>query len=443
MKVLLIGTGGVGEALAKIAHARCSVSPWLDLMVLSDYDEERVRTVAGQIGDPEHFPAEKINARNKDEIVALIRKYNVDLVMNACDPSFNEIIFDTALECGIHYMDMALSLSKPDPVDPFHKAYVKSGDYQFARDDAWRKSGKMALLGMGIDPGASNIFARYAEKYFFDEIDEVGIKDGNNLTADGYDITFGFSIWTTIDECLNPPFIWEKEKGWYTTEPFSEKETFVFPDGIGEQEVVNVEHEEVLMLPRYIGKGCKKVTFKYSLGDKFITMLKDLQALGLSDKKSKVPGTSFSPRDIVAKVAPSPVEIADKLHGKCCVGAYVAGRKDGLERRVFIYQTVDNQDMMRRFGSQAVVAQTAFNPVIAMELMAKGLWTHKGVICPEGLNPDPYLTLMDEYGFYAGIQEMDSEYRRRINKENLYQVMTGEAGSARYFPDVQMTAAPF
>lgn len=423
MKVLLIGTGGVGEALAKIAYGRRQADPWLEIMVLADYDEDRVRCVAAEINDPVHFPAEKINARNKDEIVAMIKKYNVDLVMNACDPSFNEIIFDTALECGVNYMDMALSLSKPDPVDPYNKAYIKSGDYQFAKENEWKKKGKMALLGMGIDPGASNVFAKFAEKYFFDEIDEISIKDGNNLTADGYDITFGFSVWTTIDECLNPPFLWEKEKGWYTTEPFSGKETFIFPDGIGEQELVNVEHEEVLMLPRYIGKGCKKVSFKYSLGDKFITMLRDLRALGLSDKNSKVPGTGLSPRDVVAKVAPSPIEVASKLHGKCCVGAYVCGKKNGMERKIFIYQTVDNQETMERVGSQAVVAQTAFNPVIAMELMAKGIWEYQGVICPEGLEPDPYLRLMDEYGFYAGIQEMDSEYRRMLNKENLYSVM--------------------
>lgn len=423
MRVLLIGTGGVGEAIAKIASNRRKTSPWLELMVLSDYDEKRAGYVAEQIGDIEHFPAEKINARNKNEIIRLIEKYNVDLVMNACDPSFNEIIFDTALECGKNYIDMALSLSHPDPVDPYNKANIKSGDYQFAKDADWQKKGNMALLGVGIDPGATNVFAKYAEKYFFDEIEEIGIKDGNNLTAEGYDITFGFSIWTTIDECLKPPFIWEKEKGWYTTEPFSEKETFFFPDGIGELELVNVEHEEVLMIPRYIGKGCKKVSFKYSLGENFIDMLKNLRSLGLSRIDCKVPGTDLTPRDVVARVAPSPTDIAKKMKGKCCVGTHVVGKKDGLERKVFLYQTVDNEDMLNRFGTQAVVTQTAFNPVIAMELIAKNIWSHKGVICPEGLDPDPYIALMDEYGFYAGMMEFESDFKNKLNKQRLFAPM--------------------
>lgn len=418
MKILMVGTGGVGEAAAVIASQRDPEGTWLEQMVLADYDQKRAEQVSARIGDP-RFPAEKVNARNKAEVEELIRKYQPDLLFNACDPSFNELLFDVAYENGTGYMDMALTLSVPHPEDPYHKTHIKMGDYQFSKHEDWEKKNLLALVGIGMDPGAVNVFARFAEKHLFDEIDEISIKDGGNLKAEGYDITFGFSIWTTIDECLNPPFKWEKDKGIYTVEPFSEPELFVFPDGIGEQELVNVEHEEMVMLPRFMGDSAQKMSFKYGLGADFITMLKNLRALRLDDKHSRIRDTGLSPRDVVGMVAPGPVETASKIKGKCCVGTAVSGKKDGLERKVFIYQTTDNEEMMEKLGCGCVVAQTAYNPVMAMELLAKGIWKGSGVLGPECFDPDPYIELADQVDFYMGIMEMDSPYKSRKNKDEL------------------------
>ncbi len=417
----MVGTGGVGEAAAVIASKRDQKGDWLDLMVLSDYDLERAQAVSKRINDS-RFPAEKVNARDKEEVKALAKKYDVDIIFNACDPSFNENLFDVAYECGVNYMDMALTLSVPHPTDPYNKTNIKMGDYQFEKHGDWEKKNLLALVGIGMDPGAVNVFAKYAQKHYFDEIDEISIKDGGNLTAEGYDITFGFSIWTTIDECLNPPFKWEKDKGIYTVEPFSEPELFTFPDGIGEQELVNVEHEEMVMLPRYMGDAAKKMSFKYGLGSEFITMLKNVKALRLDDKHSKINGTDLSPRDVVGMVAPSPTEVADKLKGKCCVGTAVTGKKDGLERKIFIYQTTDNEEVMNEIGCGCVVGQTAYNPVIALELLATGKWNGKGVLGPECFEPDDYIKLADEYNFYMGMMEMDSEYKKVLDKKALLNV---------------------
>lgn len=418
MKILMVGTGGVGEAAAVIANQRDPKGQWLELMVLADYNLERAEQVSAKIGDG-RFPAEQVNARNKEEVKSLIEKYQVDLLFNACDPSFNETLFDVAYECGVNYSDMALTLSVPHPEDPYHKTHIKMGDYQFAKHEAWEEKGLLALVGIGMDPGTVNVFARFAEKHYFDEIDEISIKDGGNLYAEGHDIAFGFSIWTTIDECLNPPFKWEKEKGIYTVEPFSEPELFTFPDGIGEQELVNVEHEEMVMLPRFMGNSAKKMSFKYGLGSEFITMLKNLRALRLDDKHGKVKGTNLSPRDVVGLIAPSPVEVADKMRGKCCVGTCITGKKDGKERKVFIYQTTDSEEMMQKIGSGAVVAQTAYNPIIAFELLAKGLWQGEGVLGPECFDPDPYIELANEYDFYLGMMEMESPFKKDLDKKAL------------------------
>jgi saccharopine dehydrogenase-like NADP-dependent oxidoreductase len=390
--------------------------------VLADYDLARAATVSARIGD-KRFPAERVDARDGEAVAALIRKYGADLLFNACDPTFNEVLFDTAFAEGVHYMDMALTLSVPHPTDPYGKTNIKMGDYQFAKHEAWEKKGLLALVGMGMDPGAVNVFARFAQKHLFDEIDEISIKDGGNLRAEGYDITFGFSVWTTIDECLNPPFKWERDKGIYVTEPFSEPERFVFPDGIGEQELVNVEHEEMVMLPRFMGDAAKRMSFKYGLGADFITMLKNLRALRLDDKHTKVRGTDYSPRDVVALVAPGPVEVAEMLRGKCCVGTLVTGRKDGLERKVFLYQTSDNDDLMRRIGCGCVVGQTAFNPVMALELLSAGAWKGAGVLGPECFNPDDFIRLAAAYDFYVGLAEMDSPYKKRENRDALLRIV--------------------
>jgi saccharopine dehydrogenase (NAD+, L-lysine-forming) len=401
MKVLLVGVGGVGEAIAAIARERS----WVEKIVLTDFNLERAREVQAKLGDPERFPAEFIDAGNQTMIEELARKHKVDLIMNAVDPVFNQQIFDAAFSVGIQYMDMAMTLSTPHPDDPFNKTGVKLGDYQFEKAGAWEQKGLLALVGLGVEPGMADVFARYAQDHLFDEIEEIGIRDGANIEIDGYDFAPNFSIWTTIEECLNPPVIWEKDKGWFTTPPFSEHEIFEFPEGIGKFDVVNVEHEEVLLVPRWV--NAKRVTFKYGLGDQFIDVLKTLHMLGLDNKdKITVKGVEVAPRDVVAACLPDPAHLGEKMHGKTCAGTWVKGFKDGKPREVYLYQVADNAQCMKRWGCQAVVAQTAFSPVIGWDLLEHGLWKGVGVLGPEAFDPQPFMDKMAEYEFPYGIQEM-------------------------------------
>ena len=401
MRVLLLGVGGVGEAIAAIARPR----EWLELMVLADFNIKRAEEVQKKLGNETRFPSEFIDASKQVDIEALARKYKVDLIMNAVDPIFNKQIFDAAYNVGATYMDMAMTLSEPHPTDPFHKTGIMLGDYQFAKAKDWEAKGLVALVGFGVEPGMADVFARYAQDFLFDEIEEVGIRDGSNITIDGYEFAPNFSIWTTIEECLNPPVIYEEGKGWFTTEPFSEHEKFEFPAGIGPLDVVNVEHEEVLLVPRWV--KAKRVTFKYGLGEEFIKVLRTLHMLGLDKKeKIKVKGVDVSPRDVVAASLPDPAHLGDKMHGKTCAGTWVKGTKDGKAKEVYIYQVADNQECMRTWGCQAVVAQTAFTAVIAMDLLKHGVWKGVGVLGPEAFEPVPFMEKMAEYGFPYAIKEM-------------------------------------
>ncbi len=396
MKVLLIGVGGVGEAIAKVSRK----FDWLEKMVLSDYDLERVNIVQAQLGSSEKYPIEKIDARDVSQVVQLARKYDVDLIMNAVSNFYNDTIFDAAFEAGCSYLDMAISDDG-----------ANMGSYQWKQASKWEERGLLAILGNGMDPGVSNIFAKYASLELFDEIDEIGIRDGAALEVRGYEFAPSFSIMDAIEECTNPPVVWEKGRGWFEVPLFEYIETFDFPEGIGPQEVVDIEHEELVMIPRYI--PCKRVTFKYGLGEIFINVIKVIKLLGLHSKQPvNIKGTWVAPIELMAAVLPNPASLGDKMTGKTCVGTWVTGITNGQRREVYIYQSTDNQESMRDYGCQAVSLQTATGPVITMELLAEGIWKGRGVHSPEAFNPQPFLQRMPGYKFPYKIQEYKSQYSR-------------------------------
>jgi saccharopine dehydrogenase (NAD+, L-lysine-forming) len=401
MNILVVGAGGVGAAVGSIAARRS----FFDRFVLADYDETRAMNAVTKIDDG-RFEAAHIDASSATAVTELARRVDADVVLNACDPRLNPAIFDGTFAAGCTYLDMAMHLSTAHPEHPHELTGVKLGDAQFEVADRWEAAGQLALVGMGVEPGLSDVFARYAADHLFTAIDEVGVRDGANLEIEGYDFAPTFSIWTTIEECLNPPVIWEKTRGWYTTAPFSEPEVFEFPGGIGPVECVNVEHEEVLLVPRWV--DCERVTFKYGLGDEFIQVLEVLHKTGLDRTAPlRVRGVDVAPRDVVAAALPNPAELGDRMHGKTCAGTWVRGTgKNGQPRSTYLYHVVDNDEVMADYGHQAVVWQTAINPVVAMELLATRTWSGAGVLGPEAFDAQPFLDLLTAYGSPWGIKEL-------------------------------------
>jgi saccharopine dehydrogenase (NAD+, L-lysine forming) len=412
MRILILGAGGVGSAAALIAARRAFPSH----VVVADYDLERAEAAVAGTKDG-RFVAAQLDASDQAAVERLIESEQLEVVLGATDPRFTMPIFRAALSRKIHYLDMAMSLSQAHPEHPYRHPHVMLGDEQFALADEWHESGRIALVGIGVEPGLADVFARYAADHLFSEIDEAGVRDGANLTVSGHEFAPSFSIWTTIEECLNPPVVYEEDRGWFTTEPFSEPEVFDFPEGIGPIECVNVEHEEVLLIPRWV--DAKRVTFKYGLGDEFIEVLKTLHKLGLDKTEQvKVAGVTegssrpeqvmVSPRDVVAACLPDPAALGDRMTGKTCAGLWVRGTgKDGEPRSTYLYHVVDNEWSMREYGAQAVVWQTAVNPIVALELIANGTWTGAGVLGPEAFDAVPFLDLLrDGYDSPWGQREM-------------------------------------
>lgn len=378
-------------------------------MVVADYRLEKAEAAVRRLNDNARFSAAEANAAELESVRALIRQTKPDIVINAVDPRFVMPIF---LACEIentNYMDMAMSLSRQHPHYPYSETGVKLGDEQFARDWNWSERKIWALVGMGIEPGMSDVFAKYAADELFSRIDALTVFDGSNLVVEGHSFAPSFSIWTTIEECLNPPLVWEDGRGWFTTEPFSEPEVFDFPEGIGPVECVNVEHEEVVLIPQKV--DARKVNFKYGLGTEFINVLKTIHKLGLDRKDQvEVEGVSVSPRDLLTASLPDPATLGERMKGKTCAGVLVRGLdKQGAPKAVYIYHAVDNEWSMKEYGDQAVVWQTAINPVIAMELIHDGIWKPEGVNGPEWFDPKPFLDKVAEFGVNWGIREESTE----------------------------------
>jgi len=413
----VVGSGGVGDALARILARRSRSAAFFDTVVVADYDEGRAQRTVAAVREREgaaaaaRFSAARVDASDAASVAALAKEVGATHVMNAVDPRFVMPVFTGALQAGAGYLDMAMSLSHPHPERPHELTGVKLGDEQFAMARQWEDAGQLALVGIGVEPGLADVFARYATEELFSHVTELGVRDGANLQVEGYDFAPSFSIWTTIEECLNPPVVWERG-AWHTLEPFSDPEVFDFPGGIGPVECVHVEHEEVLLMPRWL--QAEKVTFKYGLGAEFIAVLKDLHKLGLDRTEPvTVKGVQVSPRDVVAAALPDPATLGPLMKGSTCAGLLVTGtgRGEGFEgrpREVYLHHVVDNAWSMEEYGAQCVVWQTAVNPAVALELLADGRWSGAGVLGPEALPHRPFLDLLaadDGYASPWGLQE--------------------------------------
>lgn len=428
MKLILIGCGAVGEVVGKILLERSQNTDWLKSIVFADYSIDKAQKLENLFcASNVKARAIQLDASDKHAIVTAIQAHNIDTVFDGTVPYLANTVFDAAYEAGCHLLNMGTwSLPKGDihaPIDAYeaYKEFMTS--HNFDNHEKWKEKNLTGIICVGIDPGVVNVFAKFAAENYFDTLKEVHVKDGCSIQHKNGDdgVVFGFNVWTVLDECLNPSVTWDKASG-YTAHPvFSGEELFTFPDGVGLQKLYQIEHEEVVCMPRYLESyGLEKCTYKIALDDKLVQALKVIDQLGMrSLDPVEFKGQSVRPRDIVAAILPQPDSLNTDYEGKMCVGIHCIGLKDGLKREIFMYQSYDQEDAIRRFDSQAVVAQTALGASIAIELLATDKWKTPGVYSPEAFDPIPYIQTMKSYNFSYGLIEMDSDFNTALHKKQI------------------------
>ena len=377
MKVLMLGAGAVGtvSALKFVQQAT------LQQLLVADAVSARASLLADRLRDP-RVRSMTLDAGDRVALARTICETGSTLVLNAALPATNLQVMRACLDAGCDYMDLASGGTDADGIP-------KLAD-QFALDAGFRAAGRLALLGMGADPGTTNIYAAYAAKHLLDSVTEIRVRDGDNSVCQGHEgFVAAFSPWVFIDECLCRAVSWQDGR-FHLHEPLTGAEPFEFPE-LGVLTCYYVDHEESQTLPRAF-PGARTIDFKLCMDEVTLETLRVMKRLGLSGKdRVRVGDTSVAPRDLVVSLLPQPGDLAGRMRGRTCVGTLVQGLRQGESRGYYIYNVTDHEAAFAELGVQATAYQTGIPPVIAARLIHEGIWRGTGVLTPEELDPDPFL----------------------------------------------------
>jgi saccharopine dehydrogenase (NAD+, L-lysine-forming) len=399
----MLGAGAVGT----VSALKFVQDAMLEQLVIADAVSARASLLADRLSDP-RVSCRRLDAGDRAAVANAIRETGSTIVLNAALPATNLVVMRACLEAGVDYIDLASGGTDDDGIPTL--------DDQFALDAEFRAAGRMALLGMGADPGTTNVYAAYAAKHLLDEVTELHGRDGDNSVCQGHHgFVAAFSPWVFIDECLCKAVSY-RDGRYHLEQPLTGFEPFDFPE-LGVLNCYYVDHEESRTLPRFF-PSAKLVDFKLCMDDVTIETLRVMQRLGLSSKdRIRVGDTSVVPRDVVVSLLPDPKDLAGRLRGRTCVGTLARGVKDGEERTYYIYNVADHDTVFAELGVQATAYQTGIPPVIAARLIHEGRWHRPGVRSPEELDPDPFLERLAREGMPWHVR--DDSARTEVPKVRL------------------------
>src|SRR3954463_3115555 len=360
----------------------------LEKLIIADAGSARASLLADRLDD-QRVSARCLDAGDRAGVANVIRATGTTIVLNAALPATNIAVMRACLEAGCDYIDLASAGTDADGIPKM--------DDQFALDAEFKAAGRLALLGMGADPGTTNVYAAYAAKHLLDVVTELRVRDGDNSACLGHDgFLAAFSPWVMIDECLCKAVSYRNGR-YHLEEPLTGKEPFDFPE-LGVLNCYYVDHEESRTLPRFF-PGARIVDFKLCMDEPTVENLRVIKRLGLSrTDQIRVGEASVAPRDLLVSLLPQPSELAGRLRGKTCVGTLARGYRKGEPKAYFIYNVSDHETTYRILGVQATAYQTGIPPVIAARLVATGVWQGAGVMSPEQFDPDPFLESLTREG---------------------------------------------
>lgn len=384
-KVLVIGCGAVASvAIQKIAQNHKIFKE----MVIASRTKSKCEFFADKLNsDDIKVVAEEVDADFKENVVALIEKYQPDIVVNVALPYQNIPIMEACIETKTHYLDTACAEIKE----------VAGFEYgtQWAYHEKFKAAGVMALLGSGFDPGVTSVFSMYAKKHYFDTIDTIDILDANGGDH-GYPFATNFNPEINIREITLPGRYYENGK-WVTVPALSRKHEYML-DGIGQKNMYLMYHEEIESLARFIPEA-KRIRFFMSFGDSYITHLRVLENVGMTSVKPiQFNGQEIVPIEFLRTILPDPASLGPRTKGKTNIGCIIKGHKDNKPVSYYVYNMCDHEAAYAETGSQAIAYTTGVPAMIGAVLVVQGIWSGAGVFNVEEFNPDPFMDMLNHWG---------------------------------------------
>jgi len=388
---LIIGAGGVGRV---VVHKCVQNAEVFGHIVLASRTIGRCETIKNDFTDAD-IEITTVDADVTDEVIALIQSCNADIVINVALPYQDLTIMDACIATSTPYLDTA-NYEHPDEAKFEYKL-------QWARDEKFKNAGIMGLLGSGFDPGATNVFCAYAQKHYFDEIHTIDILDCN-AGDHGYPFATNFNPEINLREVSANGRYWENGK-WIETKPMEIMQVWDYPE-IGPKDSYLLYHEEMESLVKHI-KGLKRIRFFMTFGQSYLTHMKCLENVGmLGIEEIEHKGMKIVPMEFLKTLLPDPASLGPRTKGKTNIGIVAEGIKDGIKKKIYIYQVKDHEDCYAETNSQGVSYSTGVPAMIGAKLMLEGKWSGEGVFNLEQLDPDPFMDEMNKQGLPWQVQEL-------------------------------------
>lgn len=392
-KILIIGCGGV----ASVAIQKCcQVSEVFTEMCIASRTVSKCEALKEKLEGKTNtkITTAQVDADNVDELIALIEKEKPEVVLNLALPYQDLTIMDACLATKVHYIDTA----NYEPEDTAKFEYK----WQWAYRERFEEAGITALLGSGFDPGVTSVFSAYALKHYFDEINYIDIMDCN-AGDHGYPFATNFNPEINIREVSAKGSYWE-DGHWVETEPMEIKRVYNFPE-VGEKDMYLLHHEEIESLVLNI-PGIKRIRFFMTFGQSYLTHLKCLENVGMTSiEPIMYEGKEIIPLQFLKAVLPDPASLGPRTVGKTNIGCIFIGKKDGKEKKLYIYNVCDHQECYKEVGSQAISYTTGVPAMIGAMMIMNGTWNKAGVYNIEEFDPDPFMEALNKYGLPWKISE--------------------------------------
>ncbi|MBC5830232.1 carboxynorspermidine synthase [Vibrio metschnikovii] len=404
MSILQIGAGGVGWV---VAHKAAQNNDVLGDITIASRSigkcEKIIESIKGKNNLKDSTKKLEARAVDADEVaalVALINEVKPDLVINAGPPWVNVTIMEACYQAKVSYLDTSVAVDLCTEGQQVPEAY----DPQWAFRDKFKQAGITGILSAGFDPGVVSVFAAYAVKHLFDEIDTIDVLD-INAGDHGKKFATNFDPETNLLEIQGDSFYWE-EGQWKSVPCHTRMLEFDFPN-CGNFKVYSMSHDEIRSLQEFI--PAKRIEFWMGFGDRYLNYFNVMKDIGLLNPEPLTlhDGTVVKPLQVLKAMLPDPTSLAPGYTGLTCIGTWVQGRKDGKERSVFIYNNADHQVAYKDVEHQAIAYTTGVPAITAALQFFRGEWAEAGVFNMEQLNPDPFLETMPSIGLDWDVIELE------------------------------------